>query len=118
MAKKRPGVILYFDTKPAMKRLNKEQKGSLLEAILEYGEFGIMPDFHNDPYLQLAWDFIYPRIDSDGEAYMKKVGSNFYGVYCREAKKKGVEPIAFEIWNSLSNEAQQKIYDNLSNGIG
>lgn len=117
MAKKRPGVIVYFDTKPAMKRLSYEQKGKLFDAILEYGELGTVPDFSGDLFLQLAWEFTYPRIDSDGESYQKKIGSNFYGVYCREAKKKGVDPISFEIWNGLSNEAQQKVYDALSNSI-
>lgn len=116
--KKRPGVILYFDTKPAMKRLNKEQKGELLDAILEYGEFGTFPDFNKDPYLQLAWDFIYPRIDKDGESYQKTVSNNLYGTYCREAKKKGVEPVSFDFWENLSPDAQRKFYESLSNAIG
>ena len=118
MAKKRPGVILYFDTKSAMKLLNKEQKGELLDAILEYGEYGTSPDFNADPYLQLAWEFIYPRIDSDGEAYGKKISTNFYGTYCREAKKKGIDPISFDLWNDLSTEAQRELYNRVSNDIG
>lgn len=100
-----------------MKRLNYEQKGKLFDAMMDYGEFGEVPDFSKEPYLQLAWDFVYPRIDSDGESYQKKVSTNFYGVYCREAKKKGIEPIPFDIWNSLTNEAQRKIYDELSKDI-
>lgn len=117
VAKKRPGVIVYFDTRSAMKRLNYEQMGRLYEAILDYGEFGKQPDFDNDPYLQLAWDFTYPRIDSDGEAYGKKIESNKYGVYCREAKKRGIEPIPYESWRELNPKAQKAIYDNLSNDI-
>ena len=108
---------MYFDTRPAMKRLSYEQMGRLYEAILDYGELGVVPNFSEDPYLQFAWDFVYPRIDSDGESYQKKVSSNFYGVYCREAKKKGVEPVPFDVWNGLTNEAQRKIYDDLSNDI-
>ena len=72
MAKVRPGVILYFDIRPAMSRLTKEQKGDLLDAILDYGQVGVEPGFGSDPFLQMAWDFIRPRIDADGESYDKR----------------------------------------------
>ena len=41
--KKQPGVILYFDVRPSLKRLNASEKGQLFEAILDYGEHGIEP---------------------------------------------------------------------------
>lgn len=70
MAKgKRPGVQLYFEIKPTLKRLTNEQKGMLLDAILDYGEFGILPTFDDDLALAITWDFIRPRIDADGERY-------------------------------------------------
>ena len=54
MAKgKRPGVMLYFDLAPVIHALTVEQGGILLRAILEYAEFGVLPDFQNDSQLLL-----------------------------------------------------------------
>lgn len=66
-AKKQPGVMLYFDVRPALRRLSLEEKGSLFDAILEYGESGSPPSF--DGVLGVAWDFIQPRLDRDRERY-------------------------------------------------
>ena len=67
----KPGVMLYFDLRPCLKRLTGEQKGQLFEAILEYGEFGVAPDFDADIGLAVAWDLIRPMIDRDNERYEK-----------------------------------------------
>lgn len=40
-----PGVMLYFEVRPCLIRLNDGEKGQLFEAILDYGEHGIVPDF-------------------------------------------------------------------------
>lgn len=72
MAKgKRPGVVIYFDLRPGFKRLSFEEKGHLLDALLDYGELGIEPEF-DDALLSLAWDFIRPRLDADEERYRKR----------------------------------------------
>ena len=63
----RPGTMLYFDTRPCLKRLTNEQKGQLFEAILDYAEFSVAPDFGDDIALSVCWDFIRPRIDRDNE---------------------------------------------------
>ena len=65
----RPGTMLYFDTRPCLKRLNNEQKGQLFEAILDYAEFSVVPDFGDDIALSVCWDFIQPRIDRDSQRY-------------------------------------------------
>lgn len=65
----RPGVMFYFDTRPCLKRLTNEQKGQLFEAILDYGEFSVVPDFGDDMALSVSWDFIQPKIDRDNERY-------------------------------------------------
>ena len=67
----KPGVMLYFDLRPCLKRLGMEQKGQLFEAILEYGEFGAVPNFDDDIGLAVAWDLIRPMIDRDNERYEK-----------------------------------------------
>lgn len=93
---KQPGVLLYFDVRPCLKRLSKEEKGELFEAILEYGEFGTVPEFEGS--LGVAWDFIQPQIDRDRENYLKTVDKRKYAVFVREEKKAGREPPSFEEW--------------------
>lgn len=65
--KKRPGVMLYFDVRPCLKRLSLEEKGRLFEGILDYAQYGVIPEFEG--MLGVAWDFIQPRIDRDEERY-------------------------------------------------
>lgn len=40
----RPGVMLYFSLRFALKRLSYEEKGILFDAILDYGETGALPE--------------------------------------------------------------------------
>ena len=67
----KPGVMFYFDVRPCLKRLTNEEKGLLFEAILDYGQYGVFPDF--DGMMGIAWDFIQPRIDADDEHYKEVV---------------------------------------------
>ena len=88
--------MFYFDVRPCLKRLTDDDKGRLFEAILDYGEFGIIPEF--DGMLGVAWDFIRPRLDRDAENYEKQVAQKQYAVFTREVKKKGIVPITFDQW--------------------
>ena len=76
MAKsKRPGVMLYFEIKHVLNRLDLEQCGLLLHAIIEYGETGYVPNplrNSDDLALLVAWDAIKPKIDADELAYKDK----------------------------------------------
>lgn len=94
----RPGVMLFFDVRPALKRLTVEERGRLFEAILDYGELGLLPEFEGG--LGIVWDFIQPRIDQDAARYADRVLKNKYSVYTREAKKAGIQPVEFEIWRT------------------
>jgi len=71
---KRPGVMLYFELRPCLRRLTDGEKGQLLEAILDYGEEGTEPALEG--MAALAWDFIRPRIDRDGEHYRELCEKN------------------------------------------
>lgn len=64
---KQPGVMLYFEIRPCLERLTMDEQGRLFNAILDYGEEGIEPNF--DYMLGIAWDFIKPRLDRDREHY-------------------------------------------------
>ena len=69
----RPGIMLYFDVRPCLKRLTMEQQGELFNAILDFGENGVVPSF--DGVLGVAWDFIEPKIVRDNERYEKTVAA-------------------------------------------
>ena len=81
-ATRRSGVMLYFDVIPSLDRMDIVQKGMLFEAILLYARDGIEPDI-TDPVIGVAWDFIKPRIDADGENYSNKCLKSQYALYCR-----------------------------------
>ena len=92
----RPGVMLFFDIRPALKRLTIEERGQLFEAILDYGELGLLPEFEGG--LGIVWDFIQPRLDRDAARYKEKALKARYSTYCREIKKRGLQPVEFEVW--------------------
>jgi len=77
---KQPGVMLYFEIRPCLERLSMDQQGQLFRAILDYGEWGVEPDFQY--MLGIAWDFIKPRLDRDKEHYEERVRQ------CEEAARK------------------------------
>ena len=103
--KKRPGVLLYFDIRSGMKRLSTSDKGRLFDAILDYAETGVVPDFEGG--LGVAWDFIVQKLDKDAETYAAKSVANQYGPYVREQEKRGLPTITREEWCALS-DAERK----------
>ena len=87
-----PGVMLYFEVRPCLIRLNDGEKGQLFEALLDYGEHGIVPDF--DGKMGVAWDF---------ERYAEKTQKNAYAAFVRELKKQELPKITFEQWTNMSD---------------
>lgn len=96
----RPGIILYFDMVEPLKALENEEKGQPLDAMLDYGQFGVIPKF--DGYLTVAWGFIRPKLDADAKRYRKRVVKNTYSSYCAREKKKNDDKtlLEFEEWCS------------------
>lgn len=70
----KPGVMIYFETARAVKRCSFEEKGRLFDAILEYAEFGVVPDLPQP--LDMAWAFIVDKLDRDNERYAEIQGKN------------------------------------------
>lgn len=101
-----PGVMLYFEMRPCLKRLSNAEKGLLFDAIMDYSQAGIVPDFEG--MLGIAWDFIQPRLDSDRAAYAQKVQQRQYAVYVREQKQRGEQPVPFEQWALYSDDEPQR----------
>lgn len=103
----RPGVMFYFDIRPCIKRLSLEEKGRLFEAILDYGEYGAVPEV--DGVLGIAWDFIQPKIDKDGERYETQIEQKQYAVFAREIKKHGGTPVPFAEWKELTDNERSRL---------
>ena len=103
----KPGVMFYFDIRPCIKRLTIEEKGKLFEAILDYGEYGTIPEV--DGALGVAWDFIQPNLDRDTERYERQVEQKQYAAFVREVKKKGVDPPSIDVWRGLSDIERNRL---------
>ena len=86
---KRPGVMFYFDIRPALKRLSNGEQGQLFEAILDYGEYGREPALEGA--LGVAWDFIQPRLDRDKERYEEIARKRAQAARCRWEKEAEAE---------------------------
>lgn len=95
----RPGVMLYFSIRPALKYLNDEQLGQLLRAILDYAEYGEVPDFL-EPLLAMVWSVVVSGIDWDWAHYLEKVEKRKYAAYCREVL---AEP-SYEQWKQMPED--------------
>ena len=92
----RPGIMVYFDMMGPLKVLPDTDKGRLFWAMLEYGQTGKVPEFEG--MLELAWEFVKPKIDKDEAEYNLSVQRRQYATTCRERKKKGEPEISFEEW--------------------
>lgn len=100
--KQRPGVMIYFDSiRPALKRLDNEQCGTLFRAILDYSEFEEISDLES--MTGMVFDLLRPKLDRDAERYEEGREQRQYATYCREAKKKGEQPQSFESWKANVN---------------
>ena len=91
MAKKRPGVMLYFDWLPALRSLTCEEQGQLLMAVLTYAQTGEIPRFH-DRTMAFAWAAIQPHIDADEQRYAEVVEKRRDAVSHRWEKEKAATP--------------------------
>lgn len=101
--KGRPGVMIYFEVRESLKFLSLEEKGKLFDAVLEYGELGVIPEF--DGMLGMAWAFMKPKLDADAERYDNAILQRRYAVATREAKKAGQDLPSFAEWKtSLDND--------------
>lgn len=103
----KPGVMFYFDVRPCIKRLDINEKGRLFEAILDYAEFGNVPDL--DGALGVAWDFIQPKLDRDADRYDKQLEQKQYAVFSREVRKNGGNQVSFDEWKSLSDIERNRL---------
>lgn len=97
--------MLYFTIRKAIEGLSIEQKGKLLDAILEYADpdGGGMPDFEGDELLRMAWNFLTPVLDRDDEKYKDISVSRRYANFCGVLKQKGIPKIIREDWEAMGS---------------
>ena len=95
--------MLYFSIRQAIRNLSKEQKGELLDAILEYADpdGGGKPDFGQDALLDMAWEFIAPALDRDDGEYAKKTTGRRYAAYCGACERNHIEPLSRDDWEAM-----------------
>lgn len=104
MAEGNKGIFLYFDTREMLEALSDAERGKLLLALLNYGEFGEMPDFSD--VLKVAFASIKPQIDKSIAAYKAKCERN------RENAKSGKRPQANGSDGSQIKENKIKAKEN------
>lgn len=92
----RPGIMFYFDVEPALEMLSNEEAGQLFKAAMQYGHYGVAPEF--DGLVAMAWSFVQPKIDRDNEAYKQKCMDNSYNRYRGVCKDRGTEPLDKAVW--------------------
>ena len=93
----RPGIMVYFDMMGPLGKLQDADKGRLFWAMLEYGKSGIVPVF-DGLALELAWEFVKPKIDKDYKEYVRSVQRRQFATACRERKRRGEPDITFDEW--------------------
>ena len=95
--KERPGVMLYFDdVRPVISRLDEIQCGVLLRSVMDYAQYGVVPEL--DPMTGLAFDMLVPKIDRDAERYEESREQRQYGGYVREKKRSGEPALSIAEW--------------------
>lgn len=70
MATEKKAFVLYHDIRTPLELLTDEQRGRLFTAILNYSEFGALPEF--DGALMMAFAFIRMSLDRDAAAWEEK----------------------------------------------
>ena len=109
----RPGFVVYFDLLDQIQDLSDAERGQLLTGMLEYGKYGVLPEFKG--MLAMAWRFLRPKMDRDAEAYAKTIEGKRYATYCRECKKNGIQELSREDWRvSIDNQNHHVISHDIA----
>lgn len=103
----RPGIMLYFDILEPIRLLPDADKGRLLVAILEYSKDGIVPQF--DGMLAMAWGFIQPKLDRDGESYENTKVQRKYAAFCKKRSNLNLPKIPFEEWLEMDDDERLRL---------
>lgn len=105
--KERPGVMLYFDVlRPMINRLDAAQCGELLRSIVDYAQYGVVPEL--DPMTGMAFDMLVPKIDHDVERYEESREQRQYAAYVREKKRSGEQALSIADWRLARPRTEER----------
>ena len=91
--------VLYYDYRQHLSLLSNEERGQLLMALLDYGEFGDEPELEGAALM--AFSFIRAQMDRDAAKYAETVRKR------REAGKQGGRPPKSSESNEKQNETKK-----------
>ena len=92
----KPGIMVYFTTRPLLDRISNEDAGILFRAMLDYGMSRIQPKLPDSLYV--AWPLIQTNLEMDDIRYYEVSTKRKYAVYVRWAKERGEEPLTYSEW--------------------
>lgn len=105
MSKKMPGVMIFFDIRPTLSLLSNSEKGLMLDAILDYAEDGLEPEF-TDHSLEILWSVLKQKIDADRQRYADK---------CEQARKSALKRWGSDSCERIPSYANDANYNYNSN---
>jgi len=98
MSKEQPGIMMYFENWRALEDLDYEKKGMLMEALVDYVEYGVMTDLPRE--LRIVWPFFKNTADRDMNRYRERCRSGRYARYCAGLGPDEVK-LDYEDWAQL-----------------
>lgn len=96
----KPGVMIYFNQFRGLTQfMTKEQKSDLVDALVDYAEFGKMPDFSGDALLNSVFNgAIRLNAEEDDRRFTKKSVGRKWANYVRWSEKHHVYLPEREEW--------------------
>lgn len=75
MAEKK-SLILYYEYEKQFALLSDSQLGRLIRSMLDFEIYGEVPDFSDDPALEMTFSFISAQLERDKSKYEQKCAVN------------------------------------------
>lgn len=75
MAEKK-SLMLYYEYERQFALLSDEQLGRLIRAMLAFDIYGVIPDFSDDPKLEMTFSFISAQLERDKTKFEQKCAVN------------------------------------------
>ena len=98
MGKERPGFYIFHNFRPTFDQLTMEQRGRIVTALFDFSQYGLLPDFSDDPALRLLWPAEMEKLNRQADQYMNQCARNAYNQYRRWQKEKGKDVLSFDDW--------------------
>lgn len=95
-----PGVIWHVEAISILEKLNPTQRDRVFMDSLYYRQCGIIPDYSDDPVLDMFWAQHRQRMDYDEAGFYNTAISGkyggLYGQYKKRAEAEGKDVLTFQ----------------------